>query len=156
MTDTITLQPIGVVRSTRTTPDDDQWDRIPTSIVLDVTRFTADALAGLNGFSHIEVTYHFHMAPAANVVTAARHPRGRTDWPKVGIFAQRAKDRPNRIGTTICKLVSIDGLTLHVVGLDAIDGTPVLDIKPCMRGFLPRGTVTEPAWATELMDGYWD
>ena len=74
----------------------------------------------------------------------------------MGIFAQRAKDRPNRIGTTVCSLVSVDGLTLHVRGLDAIDRTPVLDVKPYLAGFGPRGAVREPAWATEIMAGYWD
>ena len=73
----------------------------------------------------------------------------------VGIFAQRGKDRPNRIGVTVCSLLGVDGLTLRVRGLDAIDGTPVLDIKPVMRGFLPRGEVREPEWAGELMKGYW-
>jgi tRNA (Thr-GGU) A37 N-methylase len=73
----------------------------------------------------------------------------------VGILAQRAKDRPNRIGTTVCRVMSVDGLRIHVSGLDAIDGTPVLDVKPYMRGFAPRGEVREPAWAAELMAGYW-
>jgi tRNA (Thr-GGU) A37 N-methylase len=86
----------------------------------------------------------------------ARHPRGRKDWPKVGILAQRAKNRPNRIGITTCRLLSVSGLTLEVQGLDAIDGTPVLDIKPHMSGFNPRGEVSEPAWSLELMDRYWD
>jgi tRNA (Thr-GGU) A37 N-methylase len=93
--------------------------------------------------------------PPATVETGVRHPRGNVAWPKVGIFAQRGKNRPNRIGATICALISVDGLTLRVCGLDAIDGTPVLDIKPVMRGFLPRGEVREPGWATELMKAYW-
>jgi len=85
----------------------------------------------------------------------ARHPRGRTDWPRVGIFAQRAKARPNRIGVTTCELVGIDGRLVRVRGLDAIDGTPVLDLKPYMAGFAPRTTVREPDWAVELMRDYW-
>jgi tRNA (Thr-GGU) A37 N-methylase len=84
----------------------------------------------------------------------ARHPRGRTDWPKMGIFAQRSKDRPNRIGVTVCKLESVDGLHIRVRELDAVDGTPVLDVKPYLKGFAPRGEVLEPAWAAELMAGY--
>jgi tRNA (Thr-GGU) A37 N-methylase len=86
----------------------------------------------------------------------ARHPRGRTDWPKVGIFAQRAKARPNRIGVTTCELVDVDGLDLRVRGLDAIDGTPVLDVKPYMQAFGPRGEVREPEWVAELMANYWE
>jgi tRNA (Thr-GGU) A37 N-methylase len=89
------------------------------------------------------------------VQTAARHPRGNTEWPKVGIFAQRAKMRPNRIGVTTCRLLEVDGLTLRVQGLDAIDGTPVVDLKPYMREFGPRGDVRQPQWSTELMAGYW-
>ena len=72
-----------------------------------------------------------------------------------GILAQRAKDRPNRIGSTVCRLVSVDRLTVEVEGLDAMDGTPVLDVKPYMLGFAARGEVYEPAWATELMSAYW-
>ncbi|MEZ5144188.1 MAG: TrmO family methyltransferase [Acidimicrobiales bacterium] len=84
-----------------------------------------------------------------------RRPRGNEAWPEVGIFAQRAKDRPNRIGVTTCRVVAVDGAVLHVVGLDAVDGTPVLDIKPHMVEFGPRGEVHQPSWATELMRGYW-
>jgi tRNA (Thr-GGU) A37 N-methylase len=89
------------------------------------------------------------------IQTGSRHPRGRTDWPRVGIFAQRGKDRPNRLGITVCRLLSVEGLALRVQGLDAINGTPVLDVKPVMRGFLPRGEVREPAWASALMRDYW-
>ena len=114
-----------------------------------------NSLAGLDGFSHVEVVFLFHLVADSAIVTSARHPRGRADWPKVGIFAQRGKDRPNRIGVTICKLLAVRGATIQVSGLDAVDGTPVIDIKPCMRGFLPREEVVEPAWASELMESYW-
>ena len=74
----------------------------------------------------------------------------------VGILAQRAKDRPNRIGTCVCELMAVrPGGVVEVRGLDAIDGTPVLDIKPVMSGFAPRGDVHEPDWAKEIMAGYW-
>jgi len=88
-------------------------------------------------------------------VTGARHPRGRHEWPAVGIFAQRAKARPNRIGCTICQVVRVEGTSLYVAELDAIDGTPVLDIKPILAEFLPRGEVRQPAWSHELMRDYW-
>ena len=74
----------------------------------------------------------------------------------VGILAQRAKARPNRIGICTCELIEIDGGRVRVRGLDAIDGTPVLDIKPYMREFAPRSTTRQPSWATELMTQYWD
>lgn len=152
---TITLTPIGTVHGGRTEPIDDDWDSVEAEIALDPAQFDADAAAGLDSFSHIEVVFHFDRVPDETIERGARHPRGRTDWPKIGIFAQRGKNRPNRIGVTVCRLVGVDGLTVRVRGLDAIDGTPVLDIKPVMRGFLPRGTVREPDWAGELMAGYW-
>ena len=89
------------------------------------------------------------------IVTGARHPRGNKAWPRIGIFAQRGKNRPNRIGVTVCEVVAVKGRTLEVKGLDAIDGTPVLDIKPVMSGFAPRGEVREPDWAREIMAAYW-
>ncbi len=155
MSDTITVRPIGHVRGGRSEPIDDAWDSVESRIALDAGLLGPDAAAGLDAFSHIEVVFHFDRAASSDVNTGARHPRGRTDWPKVGILAQRGKDRPNRIGVTVCRLLSVDGLSIRVRGLDAIDGTPVLDIKPVMKGFLPRGEIAEPDWAAELMREYW-
>jgi aminoglycoside 3-N-acetyltransferase I len=73
----------------------------------------------------------------------------------VGIFAQRAKGRPNRIGVTTCELVGVDQRVVTVRGLDAVDGTPVLDLKPYMVEFAPRTQVRQPAWSHELMRDYW-
>ena len=152
---TIAMTAIGRVHAGRTEPIDDAWDSVDSRIELDPSVLGPDAAAGLDGFSHVEVVFHFDRAPASGVNTGARHPRGRADWPKVGILAQRGKDRPNRIGVTVCRMLSVDGLSIAVRGLDAIDGTPVLDIKPVMKGFLPRGEVREPDWAAELMRHYW-
>jgi tRNA-Thr(GGU) m(6)t(6)A37 methyltransferase TsaA len=152
--DTFTLRPIGYVRGGRAEPTDDGWDAVAATIAL-TADFGPQALAGLEGFSHVEVVFLFDRVVESAIVTGARHPRGRTDWPKVGIFAQRGKDRPNRLGVTICRLLAVEASTLRVAGLDAIDGTPVLDVKPVMRGFLPREEVREPDWARELMAGYW-
>ncbi|MGD0761830.1 MAG: SAM-dependent methyltransferase [Roseiarcus sp.] len=154
MSETIQLRPVGYVRGGRKEPIDDSWDEVVASIEL-APEYGPEALAGLDGFSHVEVVFHFHRVAESAVVTSARRPRGRADWPKVGIFAQRSKDRPNRIGVTICTLLSVAGTSLRVAGLDAIDGAPVLDVKPCMRGYLPRGEVVEPAWASEIMRRYW-
>jgi len=151
----IAMTAIGTVHSARNEPIDDDWDAVETSIELDPKQFKPDATASLGDFSHIEVVYHFNQVPDAEINAGARHPRGRKDWPLAGIFAQRGKGRPNRIGVTVCRLLSVNGLTLRVRGLDAIDGTPVLDIKPVMTGFLPRGEIREPDWAKELMAGYW-
>jgi tRNA-Thr(GGU) m(6)t(6)A37 methyltransferase TsaA len=156
MTGPVTLTPIGFVRGGRAEPTDDDWGPVGATIELDAARFTADAVAGLDGFSHVEVVYLFHLVDEASITTGARHPREREDWPLVGIFAQRGRSRPNRLGVTVCELVGVDGLTLTVRGLDAIDGTPVLDLKPYLREFAPRGDVRQPAWSSELMEGYWE
>jgi len=152
----ITLTPIGHVRGGRTDPTDDDWDAVAAVIELDPALFKPDALASLDAFSHIEVVFHFHAAPQDKTHYGARHPRGRSDWPLVGIFAQRGKDRPNHLGVTVCRLLGVEGLSLKVRGLDAIDGTPVVDIKPVMKEFLPRGQIVQPQWASDLMAGYWE
>ncbi len=155
MTTDYTVRPIGAVRASRAATIDDDWDGVESRIELDAMVLDHDAALGLDGFSHVEVVYLFHLVDPAGVCTGARHPRGRPDWPLTGILAQRAKDRPNRIGVTVCRLLGVDGMTLRVQGLDAVDGTPVLDVKPYMTGFAPRGAVVEPPWAPELMAGYW-
>lgn len=149
------VEPIGYVRSTRNAAIDDDWDAVTAVIELDAAHLHPDATNGLETFSHIEVVFLFDQVDAAEVCRGSRHPRGNTAWPRVGILAQRAKDRPNRIGLTTCRLLRVDGLRIEVSGLDAIDGTPVLDIKPAMAAFATRGEVREPAWATELMADYW-
>ena len=155
MSQSFTLRPIGFVHSTRDTPIDDDWDTIPAHIDLDPEQFAPEALMGLDAFSHCEVIFLFDRVPDEKIETGARHPRGREDWPRIGIFAQRGKNRPNRLGLTTCRIVSVDGLRLTLTGLDAIQGTPVLDIKPVMSGFAPRGEFHEPDWAEEIMAGYW-
>jgi len=89
------------------------------------------------------------------IETSARHPRNNPYWPKVGIFAQRGKNRPNQIGATICRLLKVEGRSLYLEGLDAVDATPVLDVKPWVAEFAPRGSTCQPSWITELMKGYW-
>jgi len=151
----IIVKPVGYVRGGRAETVDDDWGNNRSSIELDAGRFGPEALSGLCDFSHIEVIFHFDQVPEAKIEVGARRPRGRTDWPLVGIFAQRGKNRPNRLGLCTCKIVSVEGLCINVEGLDAVHGTPVLDIKPVLLGFLPRDKVREPAWATEIMARYW-
>lgn len=152
---TFTIEPIGYVRGGRADPVDDDWGRSRTAIELDATQVGADALAGLDAFSHVEIIFLFDRVPEEKIERGARHPRGREDWPLTGIFAQRGKNRPNRLGVTVCRVLSVEGSQLNVEGLDAIDGTPVIDIKPVMRQFLPRGEVRQPEWVSELMAAYW-
>ncbi|WP_033349479.1 SAM-dependent methyltransferase [Kitasatospora aureofaciens] len=152
----VTVRPVARVIGGREEVRDDGWGSVAAVIRVDGTRFTEEALYGLAEFSHLEVVYHFDRVPEGKVESGARHPRGNTDWPLVGIFAQRGKNRPNRIGVSRCALVRVDGLDLHVTGLDAVAGTPVLDIKPYLAEFGPRGEVRQPAWSTELMRAYYE
>jgi tRNA-Thr(GGU) m(6)t(6)A37 methyltransferase TsaA len=147
------VAPIGFVRSPRKDLSDDFWGAVEAEIEL-TEAFGAEALYGLGDFSHVEVLFLMHQVDAAKVERGARHPRDRADWPLVGIFAQRGKARPNRIGLTRAAIVGVEGRVLRVRGLDAIDGTPVLDIKPWMNEFAPIGETRQPAWASELMRDY--
>ena len=150
----IEVTPIGFVRGGRVEPIDDQWAEVVADIVLD-DRFSPEVLHGLEEFSHLEVVFVFDRVDETKVTVDARHPRGNTDWPRVGIFAQRAKGRPNRIGITTCEIIAVSERSISVRGLDAIDGTPVLDLKPYMTEFAPRSEVRQPTWSRELMRGYW-
>lgn len=134
--------------------EDDNWGGIISIVKLN-SSFQEDALFQIEEFSHAEIIYYFHLVEESKIEKGARHPRSNTNWPKAGIFAQRGKNRPNRLGATIVKIIKREGSQLFVQGLDAIDGTPVLDIKPVMKEFLPREEVTQPAWTTELMKNYW-
>ena len=150
----IELKPIGVVRSPIKEVADDCWGGVAATVALDPLLFGPESTQALDQFSHVEVIFLLNKIPAESVEKGARHPRGRTDWPNMGIFARRSKDRPNRIGITVCKLLFVEGLEIPVSELDAVDDTPVLDVKPYRKGFAPRGEVREPAWANELMAGY--
>lgn len=149
------MQAIGRVRGGRHEVEDDAWGSVVCRIELDGDQFGPEAFAGLEACSHVEVLFVFDQVDPDAVCRGARHPRGRADWPLVGIFAQRAKDRRNRIGSTVCNLVRVDGTAIEVKGLDAVDGTPVLDVKPYLAEFGPRGEIRQPRWATELMTDYW-
>jgi tRNA (adenine37-N6)-methyltransferase len=150
----IVMRPIGVVRGTRSEVVDDHWSAERCAIELDAAQFSADALAGLADFSHALIVFHMHGVDESRIESGARHPRNNSAWPKVGIFAQRAKLRPNRIGVTVCRILAVEGLQVRVEDLDAIDGTPVLDIKPWVKEFAPRGETHQPQWIGELMKDY--
>jgi tRNA (adenine37-N6)-methyltransferase len=153
--DVIELVPVATVVGGRHDPIDDDWGGVEAALEFDASRFEPEALLGFDDFSHLDVVYWFHRVDPDRITMGARHPRGRADWPKVGIFAPRGKARPNRLGVSTCELVGVDGLRVRVRGLDAIHGTPVLDVKPYLEEFGPRTPVREPAWARELMAGYW-
>ena len=150
---TWTVSPIGIVSSPRDDAADDEWGPIRASITM-LPPFDGSSLRGLEEFSHVEVIYLFDQVDPSTVCRHARRPRGNAAWPEVGIFAQRAKDRPNRLGLSTCALLGVEDRTIHVQGLDAVDGTPVLDVKPYLREFAPRGSIRQAAWSTQLMANY--
>ncbi len=132
----IQLEPIATVHCPITEGVDEDWGSVISEI--QVKPEYADGLRGLDGFSHALIVFYMHQSSFDAADDLVRRPRGRADMPLAGIFAQRAKHRPNPIGVTAVEVVGIvrDGSgSLRVRGLDAIDGTPVLDIKPYVPAF---------------------
>lgn len=149
----IVLQPIAFVKNIRTDLSDDYWGSIISEIEL-AEGIPAKAFNGIDEFSHLEIIFHFDKSDKSKAVFFG-HPRGNTNWPEVGIYAQRKKDRPNAIGITMVELVKREDNKIWVKYLDAIDGTPILDIKPVMKEFLPADEIHQPDWSKELMKDYW-
>ena len=149
----ITLRQVAFVTSSRAEPTDDGWLQEYHEIEL-APHIPTNALEGIGAFSHLDIVYYFDQAPSAGIVYSGR-PRGNPAYPETGIFAQRKKDRPNHIGLCTVELVAHNGRTLRVKYCDAINGTPVLDIKPVFRQFLPVAPVRQPAWVDDLMQHYW-
>ncbi len=148
------VKPVARVKSPRNTLADDHWGEVESDIVL-ADELSEACFDGLEAFSHLEIIYLFDRVDESQLVLGAEHPRENPDWPKVGIFAQRKKNRPNRLGLTSVELIKREGRVLTVRGLDAIEGSPVLDIKPVMTEFLPKGEIQQPSWSHELMQHYW-
>jgi tRNA-Thr(GGU) m(6)t(6)A37 methyltransferase TsaA len=149
---TLKLEPIGIVRNGVTGARDEEWGRVVSEIEL--APELADGLVGLAQFSHVVVLFVMHEARFDAVTHLTRRPRDRTDMPLVGVFAQRARHRPNPIGVTTVELKRVEGSSLFVRGLDAIDGTPVLDVKPHVPGFDAPAHPRLPEWVTRLLEGY--
>ncbi len=146
------LEPIGVVKSPVKEPIDENWRQVIAEIHLN--DLLAPGLKGLDRFSHIIVVFFMHQSSFAPATDLVRRPQERADMPEVGIFAQRAKHRPNPIGITVVELIEVRGSVLVVRGLDAINGTPVLDIKPYVPVFDSRPTAVVPMWIERLMQKY--
>jgi tRNA-Thr(GGU) m(6)t(6)A37 methyltransferase TsaA len=150
----ISLTPIATVQSPRATHRDDYWRDVSAIITLDPS-LDAAAFQGIEAFSHLEVIFFMDRVEPEGITTGARRPRNNPDWPLVGIFAQRARSRPNRLGLSRCRLLRVEGRRLHVADLDALDGTPILDIKPLMVECLPGDPIRQPEWSGELMADYY-
>ena len=149
----IKLEPIAWVRNTRTTPVDDYWESIPAEIEL-ADHIPTEAFDHISDFSHLEIIYYFDQVARRDIVFSGR-PRGNPDYPSMGIFAQRKKDRPNTLGLSTVELIAHTGRILKVKYLDAIHGTPVLDIKPVFKAFQPKTNIRQANWVDDLMKHYW-
>ena len=146
------IEPIGTVKSPVTEAGDEGWGGVVSEIHLQES--LSAGLQGIEQFSHIIVIFFMHQSTFDLAADLVRRPRERPDMPLVGTFAQRAKHRPNPIGITTVHLIEVKGNVLKVKGLDAIDGTPVLDIKPYVPAFDSVPNARIPQWVERLMEGY--
>lgn len=149
--DTIPLHPIGYVENDVAAKKHDGWGGDVSSIRLKEEYY--GGLKGLEGFSHAIILFHLDKACYVREKHLQRRPRNRADMPLTGIFSQRTKDRPNTIGMTAVAILSVSESCLIVQGLDALDGTPVLDIKPYFPAYDKRNA-TVPEWVDRLMENY--
>ena len=147
----LSVRAIAYIRNDRAEALDDHWSDIVSTIEL-ANDVPSESLTGLSDFSHIEVVFFADWAEDVPPGPWHRHPRGNTDWPDVGIFAQRNKDRPNRLLLSTVAIEEVGDRFIRVRGLDGIDGTPVLDIKPVFRWSVPEGEIRAASWSDELAD----
>lgn len=152
--ETFTVEPVAHVVGGRTEPTDDYWGATQAIIRIDDAKFPLDATRGLDAFSHLEVVFRFHLTDPTDLHPGARPARNNPDWPAVGIFGHRNMRRLNWLGVSRCRLIKVDGLDLHVEELDAVDGTPVLDIKPWFAEFGPRGDIRQAPWSHDMLQLY--
>jgi tRNA-Thr(GGU) m(6)t(6)A37 methyltransferase TsaA len=146
------IEPIGVVKNGVGEATDENWGSVVSEIRL--RSDLAQGLRGLEAFSHAVVVFLMHAATFDAASHLVRRPRDRADMPSLGIFAQRARHRPNPIGVTSVEIDRVEGASLFVRSLDAIDGTPVLDLKPHFPMYDSPGTPRVPEWVERLMVGY--
>ncbi len=149
----IKMKPVAIVHNSRIEATDDFWGSVISEITLE-DDIPTEAFNNIEQFSHLEIIYYFDQADNASLVYSGR-PRGNPAYPEMGIFGQRKKDRPNHIGLCMIELLEHNGRAIKVKYLDAIDGTPVLDIKPVFREFNKRGETNQPEWVADLMKEYW-
>ena len=147
----LTVRPIGTVKNHVTVRKDTAWGKDVSCVILD--KAYIGGLKGLEDFSHAIIVFLLDQARFDPEKHLQRRPQNREDMPVTGIFAQRGKDRPNRIGITAVEIVSVTEDCLSVRGLDAIDGTPVLDIKPYYPVY-DRKEAAVPEWVDRLMEHY--
>ena len=150
----VRLEAIGLVRSERDSSEDRGWGGVESVIEL-LPQFAA-GLEGLEAFSHALVVFYMHLDPDREPSALRRRPRGREDMPMLGVFAQRGRMRPNPVGVSAVAIARLEPGRLTVRGLDAVNGTPVLDIKPYVPVFDRVEGARTPEWIDRLMVGYLD
>jgi len=143
----INLTPIGFIKNNVTEPKREDWETVTSEIV--INEDLKDALSRIDEFSHIIVIYWMHKLPPSQRSVIKVHPKGNQKLPLVGVFASRSPARLNPIGITTVKLLERRDNVLKVTGLDAIDGTPVLDIKPYIPDHDSASEITTPDWITK-------
>ena len=147
----IVMKPIGYVHNNVENKKDVAWGQDVSTIHLEEEYYSG--LEGLSDFSHAIIIYHLDKAVYDKEKHLQRRPQNREDMPLVGIFSQRGKDRPNRIGMTSVQIVNVEDTQLTVKGLDAIDGTAILDIKPYYPVYDKKDAIV-PEWVDRLMEHY--
>lgn len=148
----IQIEEVGIVKSPVDQAVDDSWGDIESEIHLKEN--FVSGLKGIESFSHLLVIFYMHRSEFEPNVHLQRRPRDIESMPLLGIFAQRAKHRPNPIGITAVENLGVEGSVLKVKGLDAINGTPVLDIKPYVPDFDQVKNAVTPGWINQVMKGY--
>ncbi len=149
----VSASPIGYVRNSVRKPRMDGWERVTSEIIL--RNGLEDALDGIEGYSHVIVVTWMHEVPYEARTLTQIHPRGDQDRPLQGIFATRTQNRPNPIGVAVVPLLESAGAKLRVRGLDAIDGTPVLDVKPYVPTYDAVPWARVPEWTNAQGVEYW-
>lgn len=143
---------IGKVSNNITDLVDDNWGNVESEIILEDKY--KDGLKGLQNFSHAIIIFYMDKANFNIESDLVRKPRGREDLDFYGIFAQRAKHRPNPIGITTVKIVKVTDNILKVKGLDTVNHTPVIDIKPYFKVFDNISEYHQPEWVDDIMKNY--
>jgi tRNA-Thr(GGU) m(6)t(6)A37 methyltransferase TsaA len=148
----VVLRPIGVVRNGVKAPTPHGWEEVTSRVVLRPE--LAEALLGLDGFSHVVVLFWPHQIPEEIRGSKPQlHPMDDPANPLQGVLATRSQIRFNPILTSVVPLLKVKGNVLHVRGLDAVDGSPVLDVKPYIphSDSIPEAKV--PQWVIERVGG---
>ncbi len=145
----LTVRAVAYIRNRRSIALDDNWEDVVSEIEL-AADVPDEALRGLEEFSHVEVVFFADWADDVPPGPWHRRPQGNERWPDVGVFAQRNKDRPNRILLSTVAIEAVGERSLRVRGLDGIDGTPVLDVKPVFSWTVPQEPLRVPTWSEEL------